>query len=99
MYQELPFNDVNVHGKVLNSPVLRVDPQLTDSAVIVQLKRVVQILCDIEGLYHSGGNFLLLISDCHIRTAFDMLFQHRCKIEVCRKVGVRHHHILFSRIL
>ena len=90
---------VNVHGKVLNSLVLRIDPQLTDSAVSVQFKRVVQILCNIKRLFHSDGNFLLLICDRHIRTAFDMLLQHRCKIEVYRKVSVRHHDIFFSRIL
>ena len=99
MYQKFPFNDVNVHGKVLNSLVLRIDPQLTDSAIIIQFKRVVQILCNIKRLFHSDGNFLLLICDRHIRTAFDMLLQHRCKIEVYRKVSVRHHDIFFSRIL
>ena len=96
--QQLPFNNIDVQGQVLNPRLLRIDLDFPDTSVL-DIQGIVQILIHIEGFDQPLRDFLLGIGQGHIGTAFNMGIQHGLEIKIGGQVSLGHNHVFFLLIL
>ena len=96
--QQLPFNNIDVQGQVLNPRLLRIDLDFPDTSVL-DIQGIVQILIHIEGFDQPLRDFLLGIGQDHIGAAFNMGIQHGLEIKIGGQVSLGHNHVFFLLIL